>query len=72
MGVPHQSQLLEQFEGAVDGGDVDPGHRVADLLRGRVAELSHGSKHVIALRRHTQPVGVQLYGQIVGHLHHRR
>ena len=31
VGVPHEPELLEQFEGAVDRGQIDLGDRVEDL-----------------------------------------
>ena len=55
VGVPDEAELLEQLERAVDGGDVDAGHRLADLLRRGVAELAHGGQHLLALRRDAQP-----------------
>jgi hypothetical protein len=67
VGVPDQADLLEHFEGAVDGGDLDAGHFVADLLRRGVSETAHRRQHLLALRRHAQAARVQLVCQVVGH-----
>ena len=55
VGVPDHPDLLEQFEGAVHGRQVDLGDGVGDLLRGRVPERADGAEHAFALRRHAQP-----------------
>lgn len=62
--VPDEPDLLEQFERAVDGRDVDVVDRLADLLGSCVAEGAHRSQHLLALRRHAQAAGPQARGQI--------
>ena len=58
VGVVDQAELLEQLEGAVDGGDVDAGDPLADrgvhLLRRGVTELVHSLEDQLALRREPQ------------------
>ena len=59
VGVADEAELLEQFEGAVDGGDVDVRNGVADLLGRGVAERAHGGEHLLALRRSRAARGPQ-------------
>ena len=64
VGVGDHADLLEQFERAVDGGDVDAARGLldlgADLLRGRVIEPRHRLQDELALRRHPVAAGSQL------------
>jgi hypothetical protein len=64
MGVPNQSNRLEELERPVDGGEIDLGDGLPELLRGRMPELPHGSQDPIALRGHPQAPRVQLRGKV--------
>ena len=58
VGVADQAEVLEQLEGAIDGGDVDARgafpHGVVDLLGGGVAQLVHRLQDQLALRGEPQ------------------
>jgi hypothetical protein len=58
VGVPHHADLLEQFEGAVHGGEIDAVDGVENLLRRCVPEFSDGEEDALALCRDAQPPGV--------------
>lgn len=64
--VRHQTQLCEQLERAIDGGDVDPGRvfedRGVDLFRSGVAEPAHRIEDQLALRGQPQPTVAQEVG----------
>jgi hypothetical protein len=67
-----QADLLEQFQRAVDGGEIDVGQRVRDLLRGGVREVVDGIEHLFALGGHPQPTGTQCrreFGRVFGSTH---
>lgn len=63
MGVPHQSELLEQVESAVNGGDVHRRcgalHPLAGLLGCRVLQFPYRVQHELALRRQPHAALVQ-------------
>lgn len=63
MRVVDQTQLLQQVQRPVHGGDVDgwrdPLDALADLLGGGMPKLTHGVEDQLALRRHAQSLGVQ-------------
>jgi hypothetical protein len=68
VGVPHQTELLEQLQGAVHGGQVDLGRGVRDLFGCGVTHRTHGAEHAFALRGDPQATGVQGLGQVrAGH-----
>src|SRR5215469_14592105 len=63
MGVRHQTELLEQFEGPVDGGDVDAARGLLDvgpdLLRRGVLELGDRREDQLTLGRNAVTAGSQ-------------
>src|SRR4051812_4775344 len=56
--VPDETKLFKQFQGSVDGGDVDRArllmHLREDLIWSGVSKLLHGRQNQLPLRR--QPV----------------
>ena len=68
VGVPHQAELLEHLEGAVDGGDVDRRGLLADLgehlVRRRVAERVDGVEDQLALRGQAVALLAQLLAPV--------
>ena len=63
VGMRDQPELFEQFQRAVDGGDVDAGgglaHLAVHLLRRGVPELVDRLEHELALRGQPQATGAQ-------------
>ncbi len=63
MGARDEPETLEQFQVAVDGGDVHPARPAAylgaDLLRSGVFQFGDRVEHELALRSHAQPVAMQ-------------
>lgn len=64
VGVPHQADLLEQFEVSVDRRDVDSGDCIADLLRRRMPQPAYRVENLLALRGHAQPARAQRRGEV--------
>ncbi|GIF24194.1 hypothetical protein Ate02nite_69240 [Paractinoplanes tereljensis] len=66
VGVIDQPELFEQLEGAIDGGDVDPGDPLTDrgvhLLGRGVTEIMHRLQDELALRREPQPALTEHFG----------
>jgi 4-amino-4-deoxychorismate lyase len=67
--VPDDAEFLEQFEGAVDGGEVDVGHGVVDLFRRRVVEVAHRGQDLLTLGGHPQPALAQARRQVRPFVH---
>ena len=69
VGVCDEADLFEQFQRAVDGGDVDAGGGLGDLgvhLVGRgVPEFVYGLEHELTLRRQAQATLAQYLRQCV-------
>jgi len=78
VGVGKDADLLEGFERAVDGRQVDVRNLRRHLFGSRVHKSGHGSHNALALRSHPQTTLVQalreagLRGVRLGHRFHRR
>ena len=63
VGVADEAELLEQFQGPVDRGDVDPAgplvHLGEDLLRRCVVQSRNGLENELTLRGHPVAAGPQ-------------
>lgn len=64
MGMSDEPDLLEQFQRAVDGGDVDALDRFTDLLGRCVPEPANGVQHLLALRSRPKPEFAQSHGEL--------
>jgi hypothetical protein len=57
--VPDQSDLLQDFEIAVDRSDVHSRNRLTDLLRRRMSKPAYRGQHLVSLRGDPQASGPQ-------------